>query len=766
MLSSLTRLAIRKRRLVLVATLLFLALAGAVGGGAQKALSANGGFDDPRSASSRATDQLTGPLASGPSQLVLLLDARAGQPGVDDAAVTAAGAAVTQELRRRIDTLSGPRLAASVTSYWSAGRPAGLRSADGRAALVTARLADGNDAAVQALEKIRAQPLVDPTGRLDVRFGGVAAVFGAVSTTIKGDLARAESLAVPVVLILLVLVFGSAVAALLPLLVGVLSVLGTFLVLRLLVEVTDVSVYATNLAISLGLGLGIDYSLFILTRFREERARGLDPHDALVATARTAGRTVLFSAVTVAAALAALLVFPLYFLKSFGYAGIAATAIAAVGALVVLPALIAVLGDKVDRFDLRGPVRRLLRLRPPPPPGTAVEGHGAWHRIATAVMRRPVGLGGAAVVVLLVLGAPFLGARFGLPDDRVLPASAESHRTADALRQRFTAGEASALFVTATAADAAQRTSPAAAGYAAALSAVPGVGRVDAATGTFAGGRQVGPAGPATARFASTPGGTWLSVVPAVEAYSPAGEKLVRAVRGVPAPFGVLVGGDAAQFSDTKSSIASSLPLALGIIALVSAVVLFLFTGSVLLPLKAVVLNLLSVCATFGVAVWAFQEGHLAGTLDFTQTGILDLTTPILVFCVVFGLSMDYEVFLLSRVREAWLATGDNRVSVARGLERTGQLITAAAALLAINFAAFVTSGITFIKLLGFTTALAVVLDATLVRAVLVPAFMRLAGRANWWAPPVLRRLHDRIGLREGDGNAVRAPAGRPLVDA
>ena len=751
-----TRLVLRRRRLVLVVALLFLALSAMVGGTAQSALSADGGFSDPASDSSRAAAELTGPLASGSPQVLLVLSARPSQPGVDDPGVAAAGLALTDELRRRVAAASGQKAAATVTSYWSAGRPSPLRSRDGRAALVTARLAGSDDRAVKVLEAISKTPLVDPSGRLNVLVGGQAATFSAVSKTIQTDLARAESFAVPVMVVLLILIFGSAVAALLPLLVGVLSVLGTFLVLRLLVTVTSVSVYSTNLAISLGLGLGIDYSLFILTRFREERAGGLDPHDALLATARTAGRTVLFSAFTVAAALAALLVFPLYFLNSFGYAGIAATTIAAVGALVVLPAVILLLGDKIDRFDLRRPVRRLLRLGPPPTPGGS---SGAWHRLALLVMRRPLGIGLTVAGLLLVLGSPFLGASFGLPDDRVLPASAEAHRASDMLRSRFTAGEATALYATATSATSAQRTSPQAASYAAALSAVPGVGRVDAATGSYAGGTQVAAAGAAAARFTASPTGTWLSVVPNIEGRSDAGEQLTAALRAVPAPFPTRLGGAAAEFRDTKAAIGSTLPLALAIIGVVSLVVLFLFTGSVLLPIKAVVLNLLTVSATFGVAVWGFQHGHLAGVLNFTRTGILDLTIPILVFCVTFGLSMDYEVFLLSRIREEWLATGDNRASVALGLERTGRLITAAAALLAINFIAFVTSGITFIKLLGFTAALAVVIDATLVRGVLVPAFMRVAGQANWWAPAPLRRLHARVGPREHEPPRRTPPA-------
>jgi len=363
-------------------------------------------------------------------------------------------------------------------------------------------------------------------------------------------------------------------------------------------------------------------------------------------------------------------------------------------------------------------------------------------------MRRPLPIAAAIVALLLFLGGPFLRVNFGLPDDRVLPATASSRVVQDQIRTQFSSREINAMPVVApNVSDPAAKSGDIAA-YAERLSTVHGVARVDAVTGSYADGRQVLGPNPTSVRFRSATG-TWLSVVPNVEPLSDAGETLVRDLRATPAPFHVLVGGDAAQLVDSKHGLFGMLPLALGLIALVTFVVLFLMTGSVVLPAKAIVMNLLSLTATFGAMVWIFQEGHLSGLLNFTPTGLIDTTTPITMFCIAFGLSMDYEVFLLSRIREEYLRSGDNTRAVALGLERTGGLVTAAAGLLAVVFIAFATSQITFIKLLGVGLALAVVMDATLIRGTLVPAFMRLAGEWNWWAPRWLRKVHDRIGFSE-----------------
>jgi len=717
-----------------VATGLLFVAAVVFGAGVFGALK-TGGFDDPSAESTRVRDLLKEQYGQGEPNLVLVVTSLSGT--VDDPAAAAAGRALTAQLAGEAGVLQA-------VSYWSLGSPPPLRSTSSTRALVLATV-DGDD--TEVTERVKTLlPIYERTDPLlRVQVSGLGAVFEQVGTTIEKDLAKAESIAFPITALALVIVFGSVVAAGLPLGVGVLSIFSTFAVLHLVALLTDVSIFSINLATAMGLGLAIDYSLFIVTRFREETSKGFDTDEAVVRSMLTAGRTVLFSALTVAASLAALLVFPLYFLRSFAYAGVAVVASAAVGAVVVLPASLAALGKNVDRF-------RLFKRELKP------VGEGMWHRLAVSVMRRPLPIALAVGALLLVLGAPFLGVRFGLPDDRVLPKDASTRQASELLRTEFSSRESSALPVVAPAGKA-----PDLDAYAATLSGFSGVARVDGPGGSYLGGQLVLPAGdnPLYARFVGPKGGAYLSVVPSVEPLSAAGEGLVATIRSAPAPVEVMVGGQSAQLVDSKASLVSRLPLALGIIAVVTFVVLFLMFGSLLVPAKAVVLNLLSLTATFGAMVWVFQEGHGAGLLDFTATGTLDMTTPILMFCVAFGLSMDYEVFLLSRIKEEHDHGRDTVGSVAMGLERTGRLVTAAAALLAIVFIAFATSGITFIKLFGLGLAMAVLMDATLIRGLLVPAFMRLAGEANWWAPAPLRRLHERFGLSEGGDlpDATRATA-------
>jgi RND superfamily putative drug exporter len=440
---------------------------------------------------------------------------------------------------------------------------------------------------------------------------------------------------------------------------------------------------------------------------------------------------VLFSAATVAVSLAAMLIFPLAFLRSFGYAGIAVVVMAGVGAVVVLPALLAVLGRRVDKLRVR-------KVRE-----NAVE-EGRWHRIAIGVMRRPIPFATAALLLLFVLGAPFFGVELGQSDDRMLPESANARVAGDVMRAEFSAFESAPVDVIALGVtDPGQIDS-----FAATLSTLDGAGRVDAGTGSYIAGMQVVPGGPAHARFVSD-AGTFFAVVPAVEPNSPEAESLVAAIRDLEPGFDTLVTGTTAFFADTKASLLGDLPWAIGLIAVVTFVLLFLMFGSVVVPTKALVLNVLSLSATFGALVWVFQEGHLSGLLGFTATGTLEITMPILMFCIAFGLSMDYEVFLLSRIKEEHDLGVANEPSVARGLERTGRIVTAAAVLIAVVFVAFATSGVSIMKMFGIGMALAVLVDAFVVRATLVPAFMRLAGEANWWAPPFLRRVHARFGIRE-----------------
>jgi RND superfamily putative drug exporter len=720
MLRNLATFTVRARWRVLAGAVAAFALFGAVGGGVAKDLS-SGGFEDPNAESTKAQRYVDGIFDAGSPNLVLLVTAKQGA-SVDDGPVVEAGRALTAEVGR-MDGVS------QAVSYWTLGNAPPLKSKAGNEALVLARI-DGNEDVVDARIAELTPQLTRDGAVIQVGVGGFAEVFREVGKTIEHDLARAESVAIPLTMLFLVVVFGSVIAAGLPVAIGVLSIVATFFVLFVLAQFTQVSIFALNLTTALGLGLAIDYSLFVVSRYREELRNGLAGNDAIVRAVETAGRTVVFSALTVAASLAALLVFPLAFLRSFAYAGIAVVAVAAVASVVVLPAILAALGGRIK-------------------PATAKAGSGFWHDQALRVMRRPWAYAGAVTALLVILGLPFLHVRFGLPDDRVLPSSKPARQVQDRIRAGFDSQEAGAAAVVATDIGDAYQHLDQIDGYAKALSRLEGVSRVDALTGFYVAGEQVLPATELSARFAHVGAGTFLNVVPSVEPVSPDGERLVRDIRNLPAPFKVQVAGSSARLVDAKASILAKVPLAAGIIALVTFTVLFLMFGSVLVPIKAVALNLLSLSATFGAMVWIFQDGHLSGVLGFTPTGNVDITTPILMFCIAFGLSMDYEVFLLSRIKEEHDRTGDNERAVAAGLERTGRIVTAAAALLAIVFTAMSMSGVSFIKLFGVGLTMAVLMDATLIRATLVPAFMRLAGEANWWAPRPMKALYERYGFSE-----------------
>jgi RND superfamily putative drug exporter len=563
----------------------------------------------------------------------------------------------------------------------------------------------------------------------------------------------------------------------LPLGIGIISIMMTFLILRLIASVTDVSVFALSMVTAMGLGLAIDYSLFVVSRFREELRKGADTEAAIVTSVRTAGRTIIFSGITVAVCLSALIVFPLFFFKSFGYAGIGVVAAAVLGAVVFLPALLAVLGPRVDwapklqrprlavvtvLWIVVWPALFLLkRMSVWQHAHHKDVGEGFWHRVATLVMRRPVPIAVGVVVVLLVLGAPFLHVNLGLPDERVLPPTAKTRQVQDVIRRDFSSEEVGSTRVVATGIGDPFGRRDQIATYGAELSRLPGVSHVDSLAGTFVhGSRTRGPT-LAAARFVA-PDATWLQVVPSVDPFSKQGERIVRAIRDSRAPFHVIVGGASAQLVDAKASLFSKLPVAIAIIGIATFVLLFLMFGSLLVPIKALVLNFLSLTATFGAMVWIFQDGHLSGVLGFTSTGTLDISSPILMFCIAFGLSMDYEVFLLSRIKEEYDATGDNVSSVAIGLERTGRIVTAAAVLISVVFLSIGLGSIRFMKLFGLGMTIAVLMDAFVIRATLVPAFMRLAGRANWWLPRFLRPLHARVQIRAELPEADLAPVAPP----
>jgi putative drug exporter of the RND superfamily len=728
-LAGLARLLARRRVPVFLIVAALTVAASLFGAGAADHLS-SGGYTPADSESARAERLLSKEFRAGSPNMVLV--ARAGG-SVGEPAAAGAGKALTERLREEPGVVFAH-------SFWTTGDPA-LRSKDGRTALILVRLAgDDNTFARKADELV--PEVTGAQGPLTVTATGQAPVNNQIEKQSAEDLTRAEFLAAPLTALILLAAFGSLVAASLPMLVGIVSVVGTLAVLRLLASFTEVSLFAMNVTTALGFGLAVDYSLFIVTRYREELAAGREVTDAIAESLRTAGRTVVFSALTVAISLSALLVFPVYFLQSLAYAGIAVVLLATLASLLILPAVLAVIGRRVDRLDIYAPLRRRL-------PGSRKEGAGIWHWLSMAVMRRPGLTGGAVVILLLLLALPFTHARFGMTDDRILPRGAEAQQAADTVREEFGRAATSPVTVVLPGLDPAARKQQLAE-YAAKVSAVPHTVRVDTAAGSYSGGRLVAPPGPAAAAFAAG-GGTWLSVVSEADSNSARGEAHVREVRQVGAPAARLVGGEAATLVDTKSSLADRIPWAAAVIVLSMLLLLFLFSGSVIVPLKALAFNLLSLTASFGAMVYVFQDGHLKWLVgDFVHTGQLEVTVPLLMFCIAFGLSMDYSVFLLSRIREEYLATGDNTRAVAFGMDHTGRLITAAALIVATVLAALATSGLSLLKLLGAGLALAVLVDATLVRGILVPAFMKLLGRANWWAPGPLRRFHDKVGLRDG----------------
>ncbi len=720
--------AIRHRKPILILALLGFLVAGAFSGDAADSLS-SGGFSDDTAESVVASTALRDVFDQGSPAVVVLVTATGGD--VDDPAVAAAAAALEAGLAQ----VEGVQ---QVVSYWSLGGVPPLRSrdADRGLVLVTVEAAD-DDVVLDIGGQITEEFTVTESDVATVGVGGPAATFDQLNDIIEEDLVKAELIAFPLTLLLLLIIFGSVVSAVLPLAIGGLAIVGTFLFLETLGQFTQVSIFALNFTTAMGLGLAVDYSLLIVSRFREELDAGFEPLVAVERTVRTAGRTVIFSGGTVASSLLALLVFKQAFLRSFAYAGIAVVGIAVIGAVIVLPALLAVLGRRVNKWQVR-------KHRPD------ASSSGMWHRVAVTVMRRPLPIATIAILFLVFLGAPFVNIQLGFPDERVL-SEGSTREVGDLIRANFDSAEASAVTAVATDIGPLGGHLDAVDAWASELSRINGVARVDAVTGSYVVGQRLPfPADqPLYQRFAG-PDATYVNIVPDVDPLSAEGETLVADVRALDAPFeGVVVGGIGAEFVDGKAGLYDRLPLALVIIAGITFVVLFLSFGSVLMPIKAIVLNLLSLSATFGAMVWIFQEGNLSELLGFTATGTLVLTMPVLMFCVAFGLSMDYEVFLLSRVKEEWDRTGDNEQSVAVGLEHTGRIVTAAAILISVVFIAFSTGRVSFMKMFGIGLTLAVLVDAFVVRSTLVPAFMKLAGKWNWWAPPFLERIHDRWGFSE-----------------
>ena len=725
MLAKIGHLSYRRPKLLLAIALLIMIGAGVFGAPVSKSLSA-GGYDDPKSQSFAARAILRDHFDRGTMDIVFEVIAPG---GADSPGAKARGDEVEAALRK-----SGH--ARQIASYWSTPGPAAsaLKSKDGKTGIVFAEM-DGTDAVAPQRGKDIADTIPTVKDGVKVLFGGSAALYDQVNSQSEKDLLKAEMVTIPLTGIVLLLVFGSLAAAALPLAVGLFAIVGTTAALRGLTMFTDVSIFAMNLTTVMGLALAIDYALFIVNRYREEMQNGSSREDAIVRTLSTAGRTVLFSALTVALSLAAMGVFPMYFLRSFAYAGVAVVALAACAAITIAPALIIIFGRRVENDRGRHRLGKQLE-------------HTFWYRIASVVMRRPIPIALAVTALFLVVGAPFLKLHLGYPDDRLLPTKHSARVVGDDLRNNY-AFNAQAR-VTIVLPEAANVTDGQISDYATALSKVDNVNVVSAPTGTFDNGRQVGPPVGLTGRSGSI---AYLTLGTDVFPMSTDGEKNLSALHAVPAPGKTLFSGLAQWNRDNVNAIVNLLPLALGLIAISTFIVLFLFTGSIVLPIKALLMNMLSLTATFGAMVWVFQEGHLHA-LGTTATGSLVANMPVLMFCVSFGISMDYEVFLLSRIREEWMSSdrtsAANIHAVAVGLARTGRLVTAAAVIMAIVFAGLILSEVAMMKMFSLGLTLAVLADATLIRGLLVPAFMRLAGRANWWAPPPLAWLHRRFGLSDG----------------
>jgi RND superfamily putative drug exporter len=699
------RLVVRGRWAVLAAGFGLVALGVLWGTGVFGTLT-GGGFDDPASESTIARDRTIAEVGNRDVDVIVLYSTRTAT--VDDPAFRDPVAATLDAVRRQPEV-------AEVTSWFDTPAP-GLVSTDRHATYALVRLhATEEDAKSAAFGDLRPALIADAPG-IRTQLGGNVPFLVVANEQTSADLARAETLSLPVLLILLVVIFGGLVAAAMPLLIGGLAILGALVAIRLLTYATDVSIFSVNVITLIGLGLAIDYALFVVGRFREELGAGNAVPDAIERTMATAGRTVLVSGLTVALALASLLIFPQVFMRSIGFGGTFAVLVAMAAALTVLPALLAVLGPRVNA--VRIPLLHRSRK------ASTVDGW--WARLARTVMRRPVLFAVGVTALLVLLAAPFLGARFGGFDERVLPEGTEPRVVADRIHAEFPGGTVAPIDVLVSGGG------PAAAQQvAAAVAALPDVTGVQ----------------PVASRDAST----LLTVTYRGEPTGEAAQDVVRGIRALPEPAGaeVLVAGRPAADLDLLASLGSRLPWMAALMASSTLILLFLAFGSLLLPVKAVLMNAISIGASFGVVVWVFQDGHLAGPLAFTPTGFIEPSNPIIMLAVLFGLATDYEVFLLSRVREAWDRTDDNTASVASGVQHTGGVITAAALLLVIVVAGFATGGIQFIKLIGVGMIVAIVVDATLVRLLLVPATMRLLGRWNWWAPGPLGRLYRRYGLRE-----------------
>jgi len=697
MFESLGHVLVKYRKAATALFVIGILVAGAVGSLIFSRLD-SGGYSNPNSDSYKVYEYLTDELKVEDPAVAVVIDA--GTRSVDDSDVQAGALALEKKMAQE-------KGVNKTLSYWSSGGEQTLKSADGKAGFV---LIYGDGEAFtpenQNLGKLFLEKYNGDVAGFTLYAGGVGVVGHSITKKISDDLKIAEAISIPLTFILLAFVFGALAASAMPLIVGVAAILGAFFILYLFSLFTEVSVYALNLTTGMGLGLGIDYALLMVNRFREEIHHGKSVEDSVVTTMATAGKTVFYSGMTVLVTMVSLTFFPLPFLKSFGYAGVSVVALAVVGAIFGLPPILAMMGKRIDK----GVIRKSA-ITP--------KEDGRWADTARFVMKRPIPVVVVSLIALGIMAAPISAIKFSQGDARMLPADNPAAIATMVQAERFPGQTGTPIEIIIF--DGAQKTDEIAQ-YAQRIAAIDGI---------------VGVVPPQVI-------GSDVRVVAYQEMLprTPESQKLIHDIRGVKAPAGTLVGGVAADYTDSQDGIADTLPWAFGWIALSVLILVFIFTGSIILPIKAVLLNVLSLGATMGVLTWVFIDGNLQWLVgSFTVTGSLDTSIVILIAVVVFGLSMDYELFLLSRIREEHLQGRSNVESVATGLQRSARIITAAAVLLAVVFAAFVTSGVTSIKTMGFGVALAVILDATLIRALLVPALMRLFGERNWWAPKSMQRF-------------------------
>jgi RND superfamily putative drug exporter len=686
---------VTRKKIILPLFLIAILASGAVGSSVFGKLD-SGGYSDPNSDSAKVFEYLTDDFKVKDPAVVLVVETK-------DGLISPSSSAAATKLEGQLKLEQGVE---STLSFWSSGGAPSLKSTDGKSGFlfIYSKSIEWDD--VQDLGKRIQEKYEGSYDNLRIYASGTGVFAHAINTKIADDLKLSEAISIPLTFILLVFVFGSLVASAMPLLVGVSAILGSLLVMYLLTLFTGVSVFALNLITGLGLGLGIDYSLLMVNRFREELHAGKSVDDAVRKTVSTAGKTVFYSGLTIVITLASLMLFPLMFLKSFGYAGVTVVIMAVLGSLVALPALLAILGKRINKA-----VVRKGAITP--------KEDGRWAQTARFVMKRPSAVVVLSLLLLTIFAAPIKDIVFTQVDSRVLPASNPAAAASKIISERFPGQEGNPIEIVVP--DGAQRFSEINS-FTAKIAKVDGVVRI--------GQSQV---------FGND---VRVTAIHSMGPRTPDAERLIKEIRDLPAPNGTLIGGVAADYADTQGGIARTIPWTLLWIVIGVLVLLFVFTGSIILPIKAVILNILSLAATLGAITWIFVDGNLKWLVgDFTVTNAVDTGSIILVAVVAFGLSMDYELFLLSRIKEEHDAGKSNIESVAIGLQRSARIITAAAGLLAIVFASFVLSGVTSIKMLGFGVAFAIILDATLVRALLVPALMRLFGERNWWAPKSMKKF-------------------------